>query len=196
MLNLSVLFWICIGAFALVGALRGWAREVVAMSGLVLALFIINQFGFLFLGRVGQLPDALGDPVLAQKRQFYLYTGFLLFLAFFSYQSPRLSGSISARLRPRDTFQDKLLGAIVGGVNGYLIAGAIWSFLEYQHAGPGSWVQLAPGVSYPFDVSVIIRPEVGSTAAGMIARLPMPLLAPYLPYLMVIMFLFVIIVMI
>ncbi len=196
MLSLSVLFWISVGAFALVGALRGWAREIVATSGLILALFIINQFGFVFLGRVGQSVAALGDPVLAQKRQFYLYTGFLLFLAFFSYQSPRLSGTIGARLRPRDTFQDKLLGAIVGGVNGYLIAGAIWSFLEYQHAGAGQWVQLSPGVPYPFDAALIVRPAVGSTAAGMVGRLPISLLGPYLPYLMVIMFLFVIIVMI
>jgi hypothetical protein len=196
MLSLSVLFWITVGAFALVGALRGWAREIVATSGLILALFIINQFGFVLLGRAGQSAAALGDPALAQKRQFYLYSAFLLFLAFFSYQSPRLSGTLGARLRPRDTIQDKLLGAIVGGLNGYLIAGAIWSFLEYQHAGAGQWLQLAPGIPYPFDPALILRPVVGSTAAGMVAQMPMPLLAPYLPYLMVIMFLFVIIVMI
>lgn len=196
MLSLATLFWIAVGAFALVGALRGWAREIVATSGLVLALFIINQFGATFLGRFGQSVAALGDPVLAQRRQFYWYTLFLLFLAFFSYQSPRLSGTIGARLRPRDTFQDKLLGAIVGGVNGYLIAGAIWSFLEFTHTGSSQWLPLAPGVPYPFDPLLIVRPEVGSTAANMVPRMPMPLLAPYLPYLMVIMFLFVIIVMI
>lgn len=196
MLSLSALFWIAVGAFALVGALRGWAREVVATSGLVLALFIVNQFGFVLLNRVGQTAAALGNPALAQRPQFYLYTAFLLFLAFFSYQSPRLSGSIGARLRPRDTVQDKLLGAIVGGINGYLIAGAIWSFLEYQHTGAGQWTQLAAGVPYPFDPALIVRPAIGSTAAGLVTDMPMPLLAPYLPYLMVIMFLFVIIVMI
>jgi uncharacterized membrane protein required for colicin V production len=196
MLSLQVLFWITVGAFALVGALRGWAREIVATSGLVLALFIINQFGYTFLDRIGQSAADLGDPNLAQKRQFYLDTGFLLFLAFFSYQSPRLAGSIGARLRPRDTIQDKLLGAIVGGVNGYLIAGSIWAFLEFTQVGSGQWVQLAPGVPYPFDPALIVRPAVGTTAAGMVANMPIPLLAPYLPYLMVIMFLFVIIVMI
>jgi uncharacterized membrane protein required for colicin V production len=196
MLSLQVLFWITIGAFALVGALRGWAREIVATSGLILALFIINQFGYTFLDRIGQSAADLGDPVLAQKRQFYLDTLFLLVLAFFSYQSPRLSGVIGARLRPRDTIQDKLLGAIVGGVNGYLIAGTIWAFLEYTQVGAGQWVQLPPGVPYPFDPAMIVRPGVGSEAAAMVANLPIPLLAPYLPYLMVIMFLFVIIVMI
>lgn len=196
MLSLSVLFWITVGAFALVGALRGWAREIVATSGLVLALFIVNQFGYLILSLLGQTPAALGDPTLAQRRQFYVYTAIFLFLAFFSYQSPRLSGTISSRLRPRDTFQDKLLGAIVGGVNGYLIAGAIWAFLEFINTGASQWVQLPPGVPYPFDPALITRPLVSTTAANMIMRLPIPLLSPYLPYLMVLMFLFVIIVMI
>ncbi|NJN54498.1 MAG: CvpA family protein [Anaerolineae bacterium] len=196
MLSLSVLFWIVVGTFALVGALRGWAREVVAMSGLILALFIVNQFGYYILSFLGQTPAALNDPALAARRQFGIYSAIFMLLAFFSYQSPRLSGSISSRLRPRDTFQDKLLGAIVGGVNGYLIAGGIWAFLEYINIAPTQWTGLPPGVPYPFDPALIVRPVVGSTAANMIAFLPIPLLSPYLPYLMVLMFLFVIIVMI
>lgn len=196
MLSLSALFWISVGAFALVGALRGWAREVVATSGLVLALFIINQFGFIALGRLGQSATLVGDPTLVQRQQFTVYTFFLLFLAFFSYQSPRLSGTIGNRLRPRDTVQDKLLGAIVGGINGYLIVGAIWCFLEYQHLGPGQWTMLAPGVSYPFEASLIVRPAFDSDSARLAAKMPISVLAPYLSYLMVIMFLFLIIVMI
>ena len=84
----------------------------------------------------------------------------------------------------------------MGGVNGYLIAGAIWAFLEFINAGASQWVQLAPGIPYPFDPALITRPLAGTTAATMIMRLPIPLLSPYLPYLMVLMFLFVIIVMI
>lgn len=196
MLSLSVLFWITVGAFALIGALRGWAREIVATSGLILGLFIINQFGATFMNAVGWTTAGMGSAELAQKRQFFAYSFFFLMIVFFSYQGPRLSNSIGARLRPRDTFQDKLLGAIIGGLNGYLVAGAIWAFLEYQNVGTAQWIQLPPGVPYPFDPSVLTRPVVGSTAAGMIAYLPIPLLSPYLPYLMVIMFLFVIVVMI
>jgi len=196
MLSMSVLFWITVGAFALVGALRGWAREIVATSGLILGLFIINQFGFTFINTVGWTEQGLGSVELAHRRQFFGYSFFYLVIVFFSYQGPRLSGSIGARLRPRDTFQDKLLGAIIGGLNGYLVAGAIWAFLEYQNVGTAQWLQLPPGIPYPFDPTVITRPTVGSTAAGMTALLPLPLLSPYLPYLMVIMFLFVIIVMI
>ena len=196
MLSLSVLFWITVGAFALVGALRGWAREIVATSGLVLGLFIINQFGFAFISAVGWTEQGLGNAALAHRRQFFAYTFFFLVIVFFSYQGPRLSGSIGARLRPRDTFQDKLLGAIIGGLNGYLVVGAIWAFLEYQNVGTGQWLQLSLGVPYPFDLTVLTRPAPDSRAYGMTGYLPIPLLSPYLPYLMVIMFLFVIIVMI
>lgn len=195
MLSLSVLFWITVGSFALIGAMRGWAREIVAMSGLVLGLFIVNQFGFVIVNAVGWNAQGMGSAEVAHRRQFFTFTAIFLTIVFFSYQGPRIS-SIGARLRPRDTFQDKLLGAIIGGINGYLVAGAIWAFLEFQSTGVAQWTQLPPGVPYPFDPSVLTRPVVGSTAANMIAYLPIPLLAPYLPYLMVIMFLFVIIVMI
>ena len=197
MLSLTVLFWMMILLFALSGSLRGWSKEVVAASGLVLSLFAINQFGFLILNLFGWTVDGLGgDAELAHRRQFYLFAGIHLIITFFSYQGPRLSSGLGQRLRPRDNLQDKLLGAIVGGLNGYLVVGAIWAFLEYQTTGSSSWVQLPPGVPYPFDPSIIERPPIGSTAYNIIARLPIPFLSPYLPYIMVVMFLFLIIVMI
>lgn len=83
------------------------------------------------------------------------------------------------------------MGLLVGGVNGYLIIGAILAFLEYQLQSPSNWVRLAPGVAYPF--TWVIRTTDMET---LLANLPLPLLAPYLPFLVVIVFLFVIIVMI
>ena len=195
MLSLTVLFWLMVLLFALSGSLRGWSKEVVAASGLILSLFAINQFGFLMINLFGWTVEALGES-LAYKRQFYLFAGIHLLITFFSYQGPRLSSGLGQRLRPRDNLQDKLLGAIVGAINGYLVVGALWSFLEYHTIGSGSWVQLPPGVPYPFDPTVIIRPTLDSAAAGIIAHLPIPFLSPYLPYIMVIVFLFLIIVMI
>ena len=196
MLSLTVLFWLMILLFALSGSLRGWSKEVVAASGLILSLFAINQFGFLLINLFGWTAQSLGDPTLASRRQFFLFASIHLIITFFSYQGPRLSSGLGQRLRPRDNLQDKLLGAIVGAINGYLVVGALWSFLEYQTIGAGSWVQLSPGVPYPFDPTVITRPDVGSSAYNIISVLPIPFLSPYLPYIMVIVFLFLIIVMI
>lgn len=197
MLSLTVLFWLMILLFALSGSLRGWSKEVVAASGLILSLFAINQFGFLLINLFGWTTDGLGgDVILAQRRQFYLFATIHLLITFFSFQGPRLSSGLGQRLKPRDNLQDKLLGGIVGAINGYLVVGALWAFLEYQTIGSGSWLQLAPGIPYPFDATVIVRPALDSSAAGIIAHLPIPFLSPYLPYIMVIVFLFLIIVMI
>ncbi len=195
MLSLTVLFWLMILLFSLSGSLRGWSKEVVAASGLILSLFAINQFGFLLINLFGWTVEALGQDV-AYIRQFYLFAGIHLLITFFSFQGPRLSSGLGQRLRPRDNLQDKLLGAIVGAINGYLVVGALWAFLEYHTIGSGNWVQLAPGVLYPFDATIITRPALESSATGIIAKLPIPFLSPYLPYIMVIVFLFLIIVMI
>ena len=83
-----------------------------------------------------------------------------------------------------------------GALNGYLIIGSLWSFLEYRIQAPGQWLQLPAGEPYPFDFSVLVRPDVAGELGTLMGRLPLPVLEPYLPFLVVIVFLFVIIVMI
>lgn len=194
MLSLYVLFWIMVALFAVLGSVRGWAKEVVAASGLVLSLFAIDQLGFMLLSALGWVPENMGIDVAA-RRQFYVFTLFHLTITFFSYQGPRL-GSIGQRLRPRDSLQDKLLGMIFGGMNGYLIAGSIWSFLEFQAVNRSDWMRYAPGIPYPFDPAMLVRPDVGSQAYNFVSYMPIPLLAPYLLIILIIVFLFVIVVLI
>lgn len=201
MISISAIFWLMVSFFALIGALRGWTKEVIATSGLVLSLFALNQFGpFLieFLGFAGNetLTNAAGEVVPVARRQFYVFAAIHLTIAFFSYQGPAIAGRrLAERLRIRDNIQDKLLGTLIGGTNGYLIIGTLWAFLEYQIIAPGQWQRLPPGVQYPFDPNTLVRPAV-ETASVILNNLPVPLLAPYLPILVVIVFLFVIIVMI
>ena len=190
MISISAFFWFMVLFFAVIGSMRGWTKEVIATSGLILSLFTINQFGTYLTSFVGGGGTVDTDAV--RRQVFYLFTGIHLAITFFSYQGPAIAGSrLAGRLRVRDSFQDKLMGLLVGGVNGYLIVGAILAFLEYQLQAPGTWVRLPPGVAYPFDW--IIRPTDLET---LLTNLPIPLLAPYLPFLVVIVFLFVIIVMI
>jgi uncharacterized membrane protein required for colicin V production len=192
MLSLGTLFWLMILFFAIIGSLRGWTREVIATSGLILSLFAINQFGNLFLGFV-----PTGGTIPPERQRFYYLAVLHLVIAFFSYQGPAFAGSrFGERLRVRDTFQDKLLGLIVGALNGYLIVGSLWSFLEYRVQPDSSWIRLPVGQQYPFDITVLARPDVAVGLDTLMGRLPLPLLAPYLPFLVVIVFLFVIIVMI
>jgi uncharacterized membrane protein required for colicin V production len=201
MIGLQTFFWFMVLFFGLIGFMRGWTKEIIATSGLVLSLFAVNQFGTVLVGLFSGTPDdptLLADPYRPLRQQFYILATIHLVITFFSYQGPTLAGTLSGgRLaaRLRQGLQERLLGLVVGGINGYLIYGTIWSFLEYRQIGAGVYERLAPNVPYGFDPAVLLRPEFDA-AATLIERLPLPLLAPYLPFLIVIVFLFVIVVMI
>lgn len=195
MISLGTVFWLMVFFFSLIGMLRGWTKEVVATSGLVLSLFAIDQFGS---GIMSFLSGGVAaDPFVVELRrqQFYWLGTLHIAIAFFSYQGPAIAGrAVTDRLRVRDSFQDKLLGGIVGAVNGYLVMGGIWAMLEYVHNGL-EWVPLRVDLTYPFEGDFLVR----NTTLGLedlIGSLPIPLLAPYLPFLVVIVFLFVLVVMI
>ncbi|MBE2221305.1 MAG: CvpA family protein [Anaerolineae bacterium] len=193
MINIGTMFWLLVALFAIMGTMRGWTKEVIATSGLILALFFVNQFGDYIMGFVGGTGDVVVDTVQVRRQIFYIFSLITWIIAFFSYQGPALAGGkVAARLRIRDSFQDKFMGLVVGGINGYLLIGATLSYLEYLLESVGNWVRLPAGVEYPFPPETIIRVDI----QPLMNLLPMPLLAPYLPILLVIVFLFVIIVMI
>ncbi len=193
MINISTMFWLLITFFAVIGAMRGWTKEVIATSGLILALFTINQFGGLIMGFVGGTGDPVVDTVEVRRQIFYIFSIITWIIAFFSYQGPALAGGkVAARLRIRDSFQDKFMGLIVGALNGYLVVGATLSYIEYILRAPGNWERLPAGIAYPFPAETITRMDI----LPLMNLLPMPMLAPYLAILLVVVFLFVIIVMI
>jgi hypothetical protein len=192
MISLVTTLWIMIGLFAFIDMQRGWTRAVIATAGLILSLFAINQFGPLLFSTLGYFDQPFDDVVW--RREIFILAGIHLFIAFFSYAGPTVAGGrLAGRLAIRDNIQDKLLGLIVGGVNGYLVIGTLLSFLEYRLSREG-WVATFPA-PYPFSDTVIIRTDQINAISE---YLPIPLLTsnPYfLPVLLVIVFLFVLIVM-
>jgi hypothetical protein len=139
----------CVLIGAMVGFLRGWSREVVATAGVILALFIRQQF-----------KEIIFDPLTAgasADARFYLYTGILLIVTFFAYQTPEQAAKISNnRLwggNRRDNLTERVLGIFVGGFNAYLIFGSIWSFLE-EVGYPFTPYFAAPPPGSPSDVFV------------------------------------------
>ncbi len=191
MIGLVTTLWIMVGFFAIVDMQRGWTRAVIATSGLVLSLFAINQFAPFLFGALGDFDEAFNEEMW--RRQIYILTAIHLAIGFFSYAGPAFAGKLSSRLAIRDNIQDKLLGLLVGAVNGYLAVGTLISFLQYRLT-PESWVPTTPA-PYPFSPDVLVRTE----AVDAISQwLPIPLLTsnPYvLPILLVLVFLFVLVVM-
>ncbi len=194
MLSLNAAFWIMVLLFALVGAMRGWTKEIVVTSALVLALFTLNQFFPTVFSFIGWDNNIVQTPEI-RRWQFFILSGFLLVLAFFGYQGPSLARGRAERLARRDNLQDKLLGFLVGALNGWLIVGSIWSFLEYRAVSASNWVRFTPDVAYPFNTVNIMRPA--PDLAPFIDNLPIPVLtaSPYfLPLLLVVVFLFILVV--
>ena len=191
MLSLHTLFWIMVAFFGLMGMLRGWTKEIIATSGLVLSLFAQLWFGHVLVGLVTQ------DSVEAMKSQFYVRAVAHIAFAFFAYQGPTLVRQVARGRfgeRARGNIQESALGFIVGAINGYLIIGTLWTFLEYNIVDRVA-IPYAITMPYPFPESIITRPTSGP-ALELISNLPLPLLQGWLPLLVVVLFLFVIIAMI
>jgi hypothetical protein len=195
MLSLTTTFWLFIILFAMVGMMRGWTKEIVVSSAIVLALFTINQFMSTVFGFIGWDNNATPLPEV-RRWQFYVMSGILLALTFFGYQGPAIARSrVADRLTRRDNLQDRVLGFLVGVVNGWMVMGSIWAFLENKLVSASNWVRYTPDIPYPFDPARIVRPA--PELAPIIDNLPIPFLtqSPYiLPLMLVIVFLFILVV--
>ncbi len=155
MVSLDILFWIFIAVFALIGAIRGWAKELLVTFSVFMALFCINVLET----QVGAIKSYLvNNPVTSQV---WLRLIVLTAVVFFGYQTPNFPRIAEHNRFMREHFQDAVLGLLLGGFNGFLIFGSIWHFL---HAA-----------NYPF---TIIIPPIAGTPAGDAAMKLIPLLAP------------------
>jgi uncharacterized membrane protein required for colicin V production len=195
MLSLGTAFWLMVLLFALAGMLRGWTREVLVTTAVILALFTLNQFSPTLFGVLNH-PASVAVSADQWRQEFYILSIVLILITFFGYQGPSVIGrGISDRLRPRDTIQEKILGSLAGAVNGYLIIGSIWSFLEYKVISPSNWERFPLNIPYPFPTNVLLRPT--AELNGLIDNLPIPFLTsnPYIiPILLVLVVLFVLVV--
>jgi uncharacterized membrane protein required for colicin V production len=175
MVSLTVVFWMYVILFAVIGGMRGWARELLVAFSVILAL----TFSTLLENYLPFIRDVLkpDSPVL----YFWLRCLIIVFLVIFGYQTPNIP-RFAAKMN-REKIQDVLLGLFIGALNGYLIVGTIWFYLH--EAG------------YPF--KVIAAPEAGSqiekVALALLQYMPPKILGiPGIYFAVVIAFIFVIVV--
>jgi uncharacterized membrane protein required for colicin V production len=126
MMTLTFTFWMMVVIFAVIGAMRGWAKELLVTFSVILALFIIAV-----LSRyVPPIRDFFAPPNGTQE--FWIQTFIVLVLAFFGYQTPNISRFTGTKFA-RERFSDALLGLFLGALNGYLIVGSIWYFMAQSN---------------------------------------------------------------
>jgi len=164
MISLSVLFWMYVVLFALIGAMRGWAKEILVTAGVIVSLFLINI--------LETFVPIVRDSITPAS-SFWLRIGVLAVMSFFGYQGPNLPRMVESGKFIRDRFQDVLLGIFLGAINGYAIFGTAWYYM--MEAG------------YPFDWISAPDPltEAGQKAMEIIAILPPQWLVPPLIYIAV-----------
>jgi len=173
MLSVVSFFWLCIVLFAIVGWMRGWAKELLVSFSAILALglnFILRRY----IPIVQNLPE---DDVTL----FWVRSIIMIVMVYFGYQTvfsiPHLSSKAA-----RERLQDTLFGGILGAFNGYLIVGSI---LYWMHVA-----------DYPFP-EFISKPtdEVMSTVTTMMTYMPPTLLGePGIYFAIILAFIFVLIV--
>jgi len=134
MMSIVYLFWMYVILFAIVGGMRGWAKELLVSFSVILAL-ALNHVLRRYIPIAQSLPET--DTSL-----FWVRTLILLVLVYFGYQTVVSIPHLASRAA-RERLQDTLFGVILGGVNGYLVAGTV---LYYMNAA-----------NYPFE-NVISRP--------------------------------------
>jgi hypothetical protein len=121
LVSILVVFYMFMILFAIIGAMRGWAKELLVGFSVILAMALIAILETL----IPVVRDFLTrDPII----RFWSRTIIVTLLVFFGYQSPKLSQFSKAGNR-RDQIQDVLLGLILGLISGFLIVGSLWSYM-------------------------------------------------------------------
>jgi len=139
--------WISlIAIFGLIGIVRGFLRELGVTTTVLMAIYIIYEFleGHAFtetlLGRASEMVPTFGAFVAEDPKRslvkFIIYLLFMAFVVFISYHGETLAFGG----RPPKGLAGPLLGLLVGLLNGYLIVGTIWYYLD-DFGYPIGWLE-------------------------------------------------------
>ncbi|MBP9676225.1 MAG: CvpA family protein [Anaerolineaceae bacterium] len=154
MVSLSFLLWVFIIIFAIIGSMRGWAKELLVVFSIVLALVTMTLLEAYLPFYQNAIDQAKPATI------FWLKSVLLLIFLFIGHQLPKIPKLASSGRFMQFMFYDKALGAILGGFNGYLVFGTIWYFLH--------------NTNYP--LAYVLPPDVlteaGRAALQMVEKLP------------------------
>lgn len=141
MIPLEVTFLLLVFIWGMVGAIRGFAKEIGASIAVILAMTSIKIFGPTFITqfnkiatKVSSLKIEAGGAVpagadsfcyYASQDQFLFYSVAFGAVVFMGYQGETFGLPTSVGKVP-----SQIVGIFAGLANGYLIAGNLWWFLE------------------------------------------------------------------
>lgn len=173
MMSVVYLFWMYVFLFGVIGAMRGWAKELMVIFSVVTSL-AVNLLLEKYIPLVRDL-DKTTTSV------FWVRVIILIALVYFGYQTVNISRLAGKALR--ENLQDTLFGAVLGGVNGYLVAGSV---LYYNHVA---------NYPYPNVISRAADPTIAEAIEKMMAVMPPRFLGePSIYFAVIIILIFIIVV--
>lgn len=173
MMSIIYVFWMYVLLFAVIGAMRGWAKELLVAFSVITSL-AVNLLLEKYIPLVRDL-DKTSSSV------FWIRTIILIALVFFGYQTVSIARFASKAVRER--LQDALFGAVLGGLNGYFVAGTI---LFYNHMAD---------YPYPNVVSSATDPAIAQAIELMMKYMPPRFLGePGIYFAVIIILIFIIVV--
>ena len=116
MMSIVYIFWMFVILFAVIGAMRGWAKELLVAFSAITAL-ALNLLMEKYIPIVRDLPDNATSL-------FWIRSITLISLVYFGYQTVASVARLASKAS-RERLQDTLFGGVLGGVNGYLVAGTL-----------------------------------------------------------------------
>jgi hypothetical protein len=151
--------------FALIGSLRGWAKEIIVSFSVILALFVEHVL-LTFVPPITVLYNNLPP-----QSRFYTRAVLFVIITIFGYASPSVVAQLASKVA-RERLQDLLLGFFLGLINGFLVVGTLLSFLSAANYGVPP--DQPPGVG---GIGGIVPPAAGSPTANLTTFLPPELIA-------------------
>jgi uncharacterized membrane protein required for colicin V production len=180
MMSIVYIFWMYVILFAVIGAMRGWAKELLVAFSVVTAL-AVNLLLEKYIPIVRNLAIQENPTADTLKALFVIRVTILIPLVYFGYQTVSLARLASKAARER--LQDALFGGVLGGFNGYLIAGTV---LYYNHEAR---------YPYPNIISRATDPSIVETVERMMNTMPPRFLGePTIYFAVIIILIFIIVV--
>lgn len=180
MMSVVYIFWMYVFLFGIIGAMRGWAKELMVVFSVITAL-AVNLLLETYFPLMRNLADPNNQAPDALKALFWIRTVILIALVYFGYQTVNISRFAPKAARER--LQDSLFGAVLGGVNGYLIAGSILWYIDVAK------------YPYPNVISQPLEPAIVLSVQNMMKVMPPHFLgAPTIYFAVIIILIFIIIV--
>ena len=138
MAPIELFFGALVFVFMLIGLARGFLKELGVTTMLMFVLFFLSRFESQLQSGLTKAMGVSNRFVTVDSMDVYKCWFYLLVIvgtAFISYQGETLAFGGELSRGPQGVF----LGLLVGLVNGYLIAGSLWFYMDKTHY-PLAWM--------------------------------------------------------